>query len=64
MSEQVSEADLAAGSLFPPLDDILKVSWKIAADVALKAKELGLSQASLPNDIHAKIRQHSYNPVY
>ncbi|MEO1282933.1 MAG: NAD-dependent malic enzyme [Pseudomonadota bacterium] len=64
LSEQVSEADLAAGSLFPPLDDILKVSWKIAADVALKAKELGLSQASLPDDIHAKIRQHSYSPVY
>ncbi|MEO1206353.1 MAG: NAD-dependent malic enzyme [Pseudomonadota bacterium] len=64
LSEQVQASDLEAGSLFPPLDDILKVSWKIAADVAGQARALGLARADLPDDIHAHIQANAYDPRY
>lgn len=64
LANQVSEADLKTGSLFPPLSEIRNVSAVIARDVAQRSYELGLAQLIKPVDLLAHIKSTMYNPVY
>lgn len=64
LSEQVSEQELAAGAVYPPLADIRKVSLAIATAVADKAWQQGLAQVECPEDIRQMIADQMYDPNY
>ena len=64
LAAQVSEADLAQGSLYPALARIREVSAGIAAAVATIAYERGLAGKARPADVHADVRSQMYDPHY
>ena len=64
LANQVTEQDLASGTLYPPLSNIRMVSKTIAVDVADKAYEQGLTRVERPG-VHAEyIESLMYQPVY
>ncbi|MEM7706798.1 MAG: NAD-dependent malic enzyme [Pseudomonadota bacterium] len=63
LAEDVSESDLAAGSIYPPLSDIRKVSLAIAVAVAKQAEAEGLATRSVDN-WEATIAPSMYDPFY
>ena len=64
LAEQVTDADLAQGSLYPPLSRVREVSAAIATAVARVAYEHGLATAPKPADLDAFIRAQMYDPRY
>jgi malate dehydrogenase (oxaloacetate-decarboxylating)(NADP+) len=60
----VSEADLAQGSLYPPLNRVRDVSAKIAAAVAEVAFRDELAEIERPDDLLAYVQSQMYEPVY
>jgi malate dehydrogenase (oxaloacetate-decarboxylating)(NADP+) len=64
LAEQVTEADLAQGSLYPPLAHVRDVSAHIAAAVANVAYEQGFATVPRPADLLAYVRSQMYDPVY
>eukprot|EP00968_Pinguiococcus_pyrenoidosus_P001251 scaffold57_cov254-Pinguiococcus_pyrenoidosus.AAC.4 len=63
LAETVSEDRLAAGCLYPPLEEIRKVSAKIAAAIALRAHEVGTATAKKPSDMLEYCESIMYNPL-
>jgi malate dehydrogenase (oxaloacetate-decarboxylating)(NADP+) len=61
---EVGEADLAQGSLYPPLARVREVSARIAAAVADVAFDTGLAGIARPDDTLALVRRQMYEPVY
>jgi malate dehydrogenase (oxaloacetate-decarboxylating)(NADP+) len=64
LAEQVTQADLDQGSLYPPLKSIRDVSAQIAAAVARVAYRRGFSRTLEPADLLASIRARMYEPRY
>jgi len=64
LAENVSEEDLAKGSIYPPLRDIRKVSLAIAEAVATVAYREGLAELPKPPDLRAYLETQIYEPVY
>ena len=64
LAGQVTEADLAQGSLFPPLSNIREVSARIAAAVAAVAFREKLVRVPEPADILAFVKSQMYEPSY
>jgi malate dehydrogenase (oxaloacetate-decarboxylating)(NADP+) len=64
LAAQVSEADLAHGSLYPPLVRVREVSARIAAAVAEVAYARGLATKPRPADVLASVRGQMYEPSY
>jgi len=65
LAQQVSEGDLAAGSLFPPLANLRDVSAKIAAKVAERAYNRMLAKMTpKPDNLLEHMRNFQYNPQY
>ncbi|XP_066279190.1 NADP-dependent malic enzyme-like isoform X2 [Branchiostoma lanceolatum] len=65
LAAQVSEEDLAAGRLYPPLKDILKVSTKLATHVAEYVYRHGLAAFyPEPEDKEAFVKAHQYSTQY
>jgi len=64
LAEHVSEADLDQGSLFPPLNQVRKVSAHIAAAVAEVAYRDGLARLERPDDLVAFMSGQMYDPGY
>lgn len=64
LAHEVSQADLQAGRIYPPLETIRLVSARIAAAVAGVAHARGLARAPAPPDLLAAIRSGMYEPVY
>ena len=64
LAAQVTDADLAQGSLYPPLKNVREVSARIAVDVAEVAYDRGLAGRPRPSDVMADIRANMYEPVY
>ncbi len=64
LAEQVSEAHLAAGLIYPPQSEILRASLHVAERIAAGIFDLGLAGVSRPDDLRALIRAHAYQPVY
>ncbi len=64
LAEQVTQADLEQGSLFPPLRDIREVSARIAAAVAAVAFREKLASVPQPADILAFVKARMYEPSY
>jgi malate dehydrogenase (oxaloacetate-decarboxylating)(NADP+) len=64
LAKEVTEADLAQGSLYPPLSSIREVSARIAAEVAAVAFRTGVARAHEPTDLLAYVRTQMYDPHY
>ncbi len=64
LADQVSEADLALGRIYPSLTRMRDVSAYIAAAVAEVGYQLGLARAIRPKDLLAHIRSLMYDPTY
>ncbi len=64
LAGMVGPEDLAAGSVYPPLTDIRKVSLAIAVAVAEQAWAQGLAREARPDDLEAMIAGMMYDPVY
>ncbi|XP_035686530.1 NADP-dependent malic enzyme-like isoform X1 [Branchiostoma floridae] len=65
LAAQVSDEDLAAGRLYPPLKDILKVSTKLATHVAEYVYRHGLAAFyPEPEDKEAFVKAQQYSTRY
>jgi malate dehydrogenase (oxaloacetate-decarboxylating)(NADP+) len=64
LAATVSEADLAQGSLYPPLVAVREVSAQIGAAVANVAYTQGLARAPEQKDLLAYVRSRMYDPHY
>jgi malate dehydrogenase (oxaloacetate-decarboxylating)(NADP+) len=64
LAQQVSEADLEQGLIYPPLAEIRDVSAAIAAAVAEVAYQRGLATQPKPADLLAYVQEHMYVPLY
>ena len=64
LASTVTEADLAQGSLYPPLSDVRRVSAHIAAAVAEVAYDQGLARVPRPADLLGFVQGHMYDPRY
>ena len=64
LAHQVSQTNLDAGTLYPPLSDIRDVSLHIAVAVAETAYQSGIAQAKRPDDLTANIKAMMYAPNY
>jgi len=64
LANQVSEADLALGRIYPALSRIREVSAYIAVAVAEVAYQRDLAQDEPPADLLAHVRSLMYQPVY
>jgi malate dehydrogenase (oxaloacetate-decarboxylating)(NADP+) len=64
LAEQVSESDLAQGSLYPALPRIRDVSARIATAVAEAAYRAGLAGSARPADLEAHMRSKMFDPHY
>ena len=64
LADQVSQRSLDAGTLYPPLADIRRVSLEIAIAVAEKAYECDVANEPRPNDLRAFIQSKVYDPRY
>jgi len=62
LSGMVTGADLASGTLYPPLRDIRRISLAIAVNVADTAYRLKLARARRPRDLKAAIQRTMYEP--
>ena len=64
LANQVTDADLERGRVYPALSRIRKVSALIAYDVAKIVYDKGLTDKVEPADIMAEIHEYMYQPVY
>jgi malate dehydrogenase (oxaloacetate-decarboxylating)(NADP+) len=64
LAQQVSEADLVQGLIYPPLTAIREVSAAIAVAVAQVAYQRGLAAQPRPDDLQAHIEAQMYEPCY
>ena len=64
LANQVTEADLERGRVYPALSLIRQVSALIAHDVAKMAYDKGFTDRKEPDDILADIHENMYQPVY
>jgi malate dehydrogenase (oxaloacetate-decarboxylating)(NADP+) len=64
LAEQVSESDLAQGSLYPALPRIRDVSARIATGVAECAHRSGIAGSARPADLEAHMRAQMFDPRY
>ena len=64
LADHVSEADLAQGSLYPPLNRVRAVSAHIAAAVAEVAFRSGLAGMERPDNLVEFMRAQMYEPRY
>jgi len=64
LAAQVEEADLATGSVFPPLTRIRAVSARIAAAIGSTAYDQGVATATRPADLHQHVLAQMYDPRY
>jgi malate dehydrogenase (oxaloacetate-decarboxylating)(NADP+) len=64
LADIVSEADLARGSAFPPIQTIRSISASIATAVAGVAYERGLASEPMPADLRGHIESLMYDASY
>ena len=65
MSEQVTQAEMDEGRVYPNLDRIKQCSFKIAVDVAKYADSLNLCHLyPKPDSLEEHIRSQVYDPTY
>jgi malate dehydrogenase (oxaloacetate-decarboxylating)(NADP+) len=62
LAHMVRRKDLDEGALYPPLQEIRKISLAIAVSVATKAYEMNLARQSRPRNIRRSIAAIMYRP--
>ncbi len=64
LADQVRQDDLNKGMVYPPLNNIREVSYKIALAVAEDAYVSKVTRSERPNNLEQKIRDYMYSPSY
>jgi malate dehydrogenase (oxaloacetate-decarboxylating)(NADP+) len=64
LADMVTPADLATGSIFPPLERIREISASIATAVVDVAVRQGLAGTDIPSDVRGHIDRLMYRPQY
>lgn len=64
VAEQVTQAELDTGLIYPPQSQILTASLHTAAKIAEFIFDKNLARVKRPKDIEAHVRQIAYKPVY
>jgi malate dehydrogenase (oxaloacetate-decarboxylating)(NADP+) len=64
VAQQVTDAQLQQGLLYPPQSNILDTELNTAAAVAQLVFDRGLAGVDRPGDIGSFVRAHAYKPVY
>jgi malate dehydrogenase (oxaloacetate-decarboxylating)(NADP+) len=64
LADQVTDADLSQGCIYPPLSKIKEISARIAMAVARLAFEKDLADMPRPNDMRALIKTNMWEPIY
>ena len=64
LAQRVTEADLAQGSLYPPLASVREVSAHIATAVAEVAFAQNLATIERPDDLMEFVKAQMYDPTY
>jgi malate dehydrogenase (oxaloacetate-decarboxylating)(NADP+) len=64
VAEQVTDANLATGLIYPPQSQILAASLHVAARIAEHIFDNGLARVDRPADIAAFIQSRAYRPEY
>jgi malate dehydrogenase (oxaloacetate-decarboxylating)(NADP+) len=64
LADTVSDADLAKGSTFPPIETIRDISASIATAVARVAYDRGLAAEPMPADLRGHIESLMYDASY
>ena len=64
LSQEVSDADLQRGRIFPPASRLRDVAAAVAATVAATAYAQGHASKPPPPDVRAEIRHLMYEPRY
>jgi malate dehydrogenase (oxaloacetate-decarboxylating)(NADP+) len=64
LAQQVEEADLEQGLIYPPLNEIRDVSAAIAVAVAEVAYDRGFATQPRPDDLAAHVKAQMYVPRY
>ena len=64
VAEQVTEANLAVGLIYPPTSNILDASLHTASRIAEYIFDHNLAGVARPGNIEAHVRAQAYQPVY
>jgi malate dehydrogenase (oxaloacetate-decarboxylating)(NADP+) len=64
LANQVSQADLDQGSVYPRLNRIREVSTFVAVAVVETARRQNLTTRDIPGDLHSHIRAMMFEPKY
>ncbi|HUM08267.1 MAG TPA: NAD-dependent malic enzyme [Acidocella sp.] len=64
VAEQVTEANLDTGLIYPPQSKIFEASLHVATRVAEYIFDKNLARVERPADVGEFIRSHTYQPVY
>jgi len=64
LADQVSPADLEAGSLFPPVRDLRRVALRVAEAVVREARDAGLGRPLADDAIPAAVAATIWDPCY
>lgn len=64
LAEEVSQADLEEGRVYPPLSRIREVSTRIAGAIVKLAIERGLTEKPFPDDLPKYLESLMYQPEY
>src|SRR5262249_26578704 len=64
LAQEVSDEDLAAGSLFPPIASLRRVTARVAEAVVREARDSGIGRALPDSEIPAAVAAAMWEPGY
>ena len=64
LAAEVSAEDLAAGSLFPPVRELRRVTARIAEAVVAEAREEGVGRPLADDAIPGRVQEATWDPAY
>jgi malic enzyme len=64
LAAEVSAEDLAAGSLFPPVRELRRVTARIAEAVVAQAREEGVGRPLADDAIPRRVQEATWDPAY
>merc|ERR1712137_371581 len=64
LSNYVTDEEIQKGNIYPPIENIREISCKIATKVIEVAKEEGLTEMDIPNDLYSWVEGEMYVPKY